>query len=354
MTRDQPQDGALDIALIPGDGIGPEVVAAAVPVLEQAAKGVGVSLYWNELDWGGRHYREQGRFMPVDAVEVLRSCDAILLGAVGDPSLPGDPAVNEVILPIRRGLDLFANLRPIVTQPGVASPLRDPRSGQIDILFVRENTEGEYADRGHIDDEGAEQVAVFTRRGVERVARYALGAARARGGRLVSVTKSNALRYSMVLWDEVVADVARDFPDVTVTSLLVDAAAYELVRRPWDFDVVVASNLFGDILSDLGAAVQGSLGMAPSANVTDVRGVPGFFEPVHGSAPEIAGRGVANPVGTIIAGAMMFDHLGFPSAAGAIRQAVTDVLQHGAGTPDIGGTLSTVELGKRVAKAVGN
>jgi tartrate dehydrogenase/decarboxylase/D-malate dehydrogenase len=290
--------------------------------------------------------------MPSDALERLGPFDAILFGAVGDSRLQDNVTLNGLLLPIRRGFDQYACVRPAVLYPGVRSPLAGRKPGDIDFVVVRENTEGEYAQIGGqlyagTPHEVAVQAATFTRHGTERVIRFAFDLARRRGGKrlLTSVTKSNAQGFSMEFWDRVFADVARGYPDVRTESLLVDAACMDLVRRPQDFDVVVASNLFGDILTDLSAAITGSLGLAPSANLNPARTFPSMFEPVHGSAPDIAGRGVANPMAAMLAGAMMLDFLTESAAARVVENAVLRVLADGrALTPDLGGTGTTGDV----------
>src|SRR3954447_5766988 len=321
------------IAVIPGDGIGNEVTPAALRVLERAGTRHGARFEWTSFPWGSAHYFEHGRMMPEDALDVLRPFDAIFFGAVGDPRIQDNVTLNGLLLPIRRGFDQFACVRPAVLYPGVRSPLVGRNGGDIDFVVVRENTEGEYAQIGgglHFDGpfEVAIQTATFTRHGTERVIRFAFELARKRNGRklLTSVTKSNAQGFSMGFWDRVFTEVAREYPDIRTESLLVDAACMDLVRRPQDFDVMVASNLFGDILTDLSAAITGSLGLAPSGNLNPPRTFPSMFEPVHGSAPDIVGRGVANPLATMLAGAMMTDFLGETEAAARIEKAVRAVL----------------------------
>jgi tartrate dehydrogenase/decarboxylase/D-malate dehydrogenase len=342
----------LSVALVPGDGIGQEVVPAARRILEKACEGEQMRLEFASYDWGSEYYFRHGMMMPVDALERLRSHDAILLGAVGHPDIPDHITLHGLLLPIRRGFDLYANVRPAYLYPGVRSPLAGYEPGSIDMVVVRENTEGEYAPIGgflyhHMPEETAVQTAVFTRHGCERIIRHAFELARSRNRkrRVTSVTKSNAQAYGMVLWDRVFRAVAAEYPDIAADSLLVDAAAMDFVRRPAYFDVVVASNLFGDILSDLSAIVTGGIGLAPSANIDPHRRNPGLFEPVHGSAPDIAGKGKANPLGCILASAMMLDHLGIGAAAARMEQAVRAVLAAGyALTPDLGGKASTSEV----------
>jgi tartrate dehydrogenase/decarboxylase/D-malate dehydrogenase len=342
----------LAIAVLAGDGIGPEVIGAAQKVLQAVAPRHELEFSFEQFDWGAEYYFQHGRMMPPTALDVLRSFDAILLGAVGHPDIPDHITLNGMLLPIRRGFDLFANVRPAVLYDGVESPLSGRQPGEIDMVIVRENTEGEYSPIGgflyhHQPEEVAVQTAVFTRRGTERVIRYAFELARRRNGRkrVASVTKSNAQAYGMVLWDRAFDEVSREFPEIETESLLVDAAAMNLVRRPESFDVIVASNLFGDILSDLSAIVTGSIGLAPSANLDPTRRAPSLFEPVHGSAPDIAGRGIANPLAAIFSAAMMLDHLGEPEAARELECAVKAVLAARAvRTPDLGGSSTTAQV----------
>jgi tartrate dehydrogenase/decarboxylase/D-malate dehydrogenase len=337
------------IAVIAGDGIGQEVTPAAISVLEAAAKRTGFALAWQEFPWGSQQYLDHGRMMPENALDLLRPFDAILFGAVGDPRIQDNVTLNGLLLPIRRGFDQYACVRPAILYPGVRSPLAGRKGGEIDFVVIRENTEGEYSQVGGEAHRGgahevAIQSAVFTRHGTERVIRFAFDLARKRNRKrlVTSVTKSNAQGFSMAFWDRVFADVAREYPEMRTESLLVDAACMDLVRRPNDFDVIVASNLFGDILTDLSAAITGSLGLAPSANLNPARTAPSLFEPVHGSAPDIVGKGIANPLATILAGAMMLDFLGESGAAADVDRAVRAVLAEGrALTPDLGGTGTT-------------
>jgi tartrate dehydrogenase/decarboxylase/D-malate dehydrogenase len=352
--------GRYRVALIPGDGIGKEVLPAGALVCEAAAARFGFGLEWQEFGWGSDHYFEHGTMMPADALDQLRPFDAIYLGAVGHPRIQDNVTLNGLLLPIRRGFDQYACVRPAVLYPGVVSPLAGKKAGEIDLVVVRENTEGEYAQvGGHVyagtADEVALQTAVFTRHGTERIVRHAFELARRRGKRrrVTSVTKSNAQGFGMVFWDRVFAEVAREFPDVATESLLVDAACMELVRRPESFDVMVASNLFGDILTDLSAIIAGSLGLAPSANLNPTRAFPSMFEPVHGSAPDIAGRGIANPLATILAGAMMLEFLGEAEAARGMEASVVAVLSAGRPlTPDLQGHATTRDVSLAVADRV--
>jgi tartrate dehydrogenase/decarboxylase/D-malate dehydrogenase len=340
---------ARRIALIPGDGIGPEVIDAAVEVLDAALARTSEQYDWVRLPWGSEQYLRDGRMMPNDALEQLRAYDAILLGAVGDPRVADHVTLHGLLLPIRRGFDQFLCVRPVRSYAAVPIPLGRV-NGSIDLVVVRENTEGEYADVGgrlytSTDGEVAVQTNVFTHRGCERIIKAAFQLAATRRRHVTSITKSNAQRYGRVLWDEVFTGVAARHPEIGTRSLLVDAAAMELVRAPERFDVLVGSNLFGDILSDLAAAVTGGVGLAPSANVDPTRACPSMFEPVHGSAPDIAGRGIANPIAAILSGAMMLDHLGSAQAARLIRGAVDQILDTpGPRTPDLGGTAGTKDV----------
>jgi tartrate dehydrogenase/decarboxylase / D-malate dehydrogenase len=340
------------IASIAGDGVGTEVVPQAKRVLEKIARKHDVSFAFQDFDWGAEHFFRWGRMMPAGALDLLQPCDAILLGAVGHPDIPDHTTLNGLLLPIRRAFDLYANVRPAYLFPGVASPLAKPRGGEIDLVVVRENTEGEYAQVGgfvyqHQPEEVAIQTSVFTRRGTERVVRFAFELAVKRGKkkRVTSITKSNAQGFSMTLWDRTFQEVAAGYPDVETESLLVDAAAMNFIRRPESFDVVVASNLFGDILSDISAIVVGSMGLAASANLDPLRRFPSMFEPVHGSAPDIAGKGVVNPLATILSAALMLDHLQLSEAARAVESAVAAVLAEGrVRTADLGGSSTTEEV----------
>jgi tartrate dehydrogenase/decarboxylase/D-malate dehydrogenase len=339
------------IAVIAGDGVGQEVVPQAKRVLEKAAHKHNLTFAFQDFEWGAAHYFRWGKMMPDGAIDLLQSCDAILLGAVGHPDIPDHTTLNGLLLPIRRAFDQYANVRPAYLYPGVKSPLAGRQGGQIDMVVVRENTEGEYAQVGGFvymaqPEEVAIQTSVFTRRGIERVVRYGfeLAARRGKKMRVTSVTKSNAQGYGMGLWDRTFSEVAAEFPAIATESLLVDAAAMNFIRRPESFDVVVASNLFGDILSDLSAIIVGSMGLAASANLDPSRRFPSMFEPVHGSAPDIAGKGVVNPLATILSAAMMLEHLEQPAAARDVEHAVAAVLAEGkVRTPDLGGGNSTQE-----------
>jgi len=338
------------IALLPGDGIGKEVVPQAVRVLQAAAEGFTFS--FESFEWGCEYYLRTGRMMPEDGLERLRPFDAILLGAIGHPSVPDHISLRELLLQIRFGFDLYVNLRPVEILPGLEPPLRGKTADDINMLFIRENSEGEYCGMGGrfkrgTPDEVAVQQSVFTRKGVERIMRYAFEQARRRPHkRLASATKSNAMQYTMVMWDEVLRAVARDYPDVTVASYHVDALAARMITHPESLDVVVGSNLFADILTDLGAALQGSLGLAASANLNPTERLgPPMFEPVHGSAPDIEGRGIANPIAAIWTSALMMEHLGEPAASARIMQALRRVTgEKKVRTPDLGGKNTTQEF----------
>jgi tartrate dehydrogenase/decarboxylase/D-malate dehydrogenase len=339
---------SYDIALIPGDGIGPEVVDATLPILDAAATAADFDVETTRYDWGTDRYLNEGAMMPEDGLDRLASHDAILLGAVGHPDVPDHVTLNGLLLPIRKGFDQSICKRPAVLFEGVDSPLKGYSGGDIDILVFRENTEGEYADVGGREHRGYEnevavQSAVYTRRSTERIVRAAFEAATERSGHLTNVTKSNAQAHGMVFWDDIVAEVSEEYPGVEVERLLVDAASMDMVRRPDEFDVVVCSNLFGDILTDVGAIVTGSMGLAPSANVDPGRDNPSMFEPVHGSAFDIMGEGVANPLATVLSGSLMFDHLGEAAAATALWDAVADQLADADAprTADLGGESGT-------------
>jgi tartrate dehydrogenase/decarboxylase/D-malate dehydrogenase len=356
------------VAVIGGDGIGPEVIDQAIRVADAAARRGRASVEWDRLPWSTAFYKKTGHMVPPDGWDLLRKHDAVLFGAVGSPDVPDTVTVQGLILPMRRKFDQYVNLRPAYLFDGVQSPLwerspaggvRPKSAGSIDMLVYRENTEGEYAPIGGRLYEGtagdvAVQTSVFTRRGTERIMRAAFEGARKRRKKVTSITKSNALGFSMVLWDDVFKSVCRDYPDVEANALLVDAAAMDFVRRPEAFDVVVASNLFGDILTDLSAVITGSLGLAASGNINPERTSPSMFEPVHGSAPDIAGKGIANPLAAILSAGMLLDHLGLDRPGADVRRAVAEVLKAGrVRTPDLGGTSRTAEMGDAVLAAVG-
>ncbi len=347
------------IAAIPADGIGPEVIDAGLEVLDAlAARDGGFSLTVDRYDWGSERYRRTGALMPADGLDQLRSADAIYFGAVGSPDIPDHVTLWGLRLPICHGFDQYANVRPTRILPGVTSPLRDVGVGDLDWLIVRENSEGEYAGQGGrthrgLPEEVATETAIFTRRGVERIMRFAFAEAAARPARhLTVVTKSNAQRHGMVFWDEIAALVAADFPEVVWDKELVDAMTTRMVRRPRSIDTVVATNLHADILSDLAAALAGSLGIAPTGNVDPERRFPSMFEPIHGSAFDITGKGIANPVASFWTAAMMLDHLGEKAAGAALMRAVEQVCAAGIVTPDLGGTATTRDVTRAVCEGL--
>lgn len=348
------------IAVVPGDGIGIDTIDEAVATLRVACEvHGGLRLTFEHFDWGCGYYLRTGRMMPEDGLQILADHDAILLGAVGAPSVPDHVSLWGLLLPIRKTFDQYINLRPVRLLRGVPGPLRDRGPESIDMVCVRENTEGEYAGVGghvhrHTDHEVAIQTSVFTRHGVERVLRYAFELARGRPRReLASATKSNAMQYAMVFWDEVFRDLQAEYPDVSCRQYHVDALAARFVTAPESLDVVVGSNLFADILTDLGGALQGSLGIPPSANINPERSHPSMFEPVHGSAPDIAGKGIANPIAAIWAASMMMDHLGHEDVGALLLRAVEAVTERGAVlTPDLGGTATTREAGAAIREAL--
>jgi tartrate dehydrogenase/decarboxylase/D-malate dehydrogenase len=344
------------IAVIAGDGIGREVIPAGLAALAGATKGTGVSLTFTDLPWGCDYYLRHGRMMDEDGYERAASFDAIYLGAIGSPSVPDHIAVWDLLLPLRQRFQQYVNLRPMRLLPGLVSPLANRGAADIDMVCVRENTEGEYAGVGgriHVGTphEVAEQTGLFTRAGIERILRFGFETARKRPRKLLaSATKSNALRHSMVFWDEVAEIVRKDYPDVEYRKYHVDAIAARMVTHPATLDVIVASNLFGDILTDIGSAISGSLGIAPGANINPEKKFPSMFEPIHGSAPDIAGKGIANPIGAIWAGAMMLDHLGHRDVHDKIIGAVERVVSSGKiRTPDLGGTATTKEMADAIA-----
>jgi len=346
------------IALIPGDGIGKEVVPEGVRVLEAVGKRFGIRFQWDEFDWSCERYAATGAMMPADGLEQIRNHDAIYFGAVGFPTVPDHVSLWGLLIPMRRGFQQYVNLRPVRLMPGITSPLAGRNPGDIDFWIVRENTEGEYSSVGGRMFEGTPQEmviqeSVFTRRGVDRILRYAYELARSRPKKhLSSATKSNGIAITMPYWDERVAAIGAEYADVRSDQYHIDILTAHFVQHPDWFDVVVGSNLFGDILSDLGPACTGTIGIAPSGNLNPEREFPSLFEPVHGSAPDIAGKFVANPIGQIWSGAMMLDHLGHPDAAAAVMTAIETVLTAGPRTREIGGTAGTREVGVAIADAV--
>ena len=349
---------AQRIAVVPGDGIGAEVTAAARAVLDAVCARHRIDLTYDSFNWSCRRYAETGSMMPRDAIETLRAYDAVLLGAVGWPGVPDHVSLWGLLIPIRRAFRQYANVRPVRVFEGVESPLTTARAGKVDLVVVRENVEGEYSEIGGrlnrgFPDEMAVQEAVFTRVGVERIARHAFELARTRRRRLTSATKSNGIVHTMPFWDEVVAEVAADYPDVEWESELIDALAAKVVLEPSRFDVIVASNLFGDILSDLTAAVAGSIGIAPSANLDPTHTYPSMFEPVHGSAPDIAGKGLANPVGAVWSATLMLEHLGHEAAGDDVLRAIETCMRDPATrTPDLGGDATTDQVTQRLVDLI--
>jgi len=347
------------IGVIAGDGIGREVIPAGIAAIEAATRGTGISLTFTELPWGCDYYTRHGRMMEDNGFEKAAGFDAIYLGAIGDPKVPDHIAVWELLLPLRQRFQQYVNLRPMRLLPGLTSPLANRGAADIDMVCVRENTEGEYAGLGgriHVGtpNEVAEQTGLFTRHGIERILRFGFETAMKRPRKLLaSATKSNALRHSMVFWDEVADIVRKDYPQVEYRKYHVDAIAARMVTHPASLDVIVASNLFGDILTDIGSAISGSLGIAPGANINPERQFPSMFEPIHGSAPDIAGKGIANPIGAIWAGAMMLDHLGHRDVHDRIIGAVERVVASGNNrTPDLGGKATTKQLAEAVVKEI--
>lgn len=346
------------IAVIAGDGIGREVAPEGMRALDAAGRRFGFRFEWREFDWSCETYAETGMMMPADGLARLRTFDAIFLGAVGHPTVPDHVSLWGLLIPIRRHFRQYVNLRPVRLLCGIESPLKNWQPGQIDFTIVRENNEGEYSNIGGrlyegTPEEMAVQQTVFTRRGVERVMRYAFELARTRKKHLTSATKSNGIIYTMPFWDECFQRVAVDYPDIRTDQFHIDILTAHLVRHPDWFDVVVASNLFGDILSDLGPAVVGSIGIAPSANLNPEKEFPSMFEPVHGSAPDIAGKGIANPIGQIWSGAMMLRHLGEEEAADAVENAIAKALvRPEVRTPDIGGNAGTRDMSEAIVSAI--
>jgi len=347
------------IAVIMGDGIGKEVVPEGMRVLDVAAERFGFKLEWTPFPWSCEYYSSKGEMMPKNGLDILKEYESIFLGAVGYPGVPDHVSLWGLLIPIRRGFQQYVNFRPVRNMKGITSPLRDIEAGKIDFCVVRENNEGEYSNIGGMMYEGTDQEfvvqeTVFTRKGVERIMRAAFDVARKREKKKVtSVTKSNGIVFTMPYWDEIFKGIAKEYPDVKTDQYHVDALSAMFVQHPEQFDVVVGSNLFGDILSDLGAAVAGSLGIAPSASLNPERKFPSMFEPVHATAPDIAGKVFANPIGQILSGALMVDHLGYPEAAKAIEKAVeVAVADKNIRTRDLGGEASTQQMGKAIAELV--
>jgi len=350
------------VAVIRGDGIGIEVVEEGMKVLKAVSKQYDFDFTFDEFPWSSDYYKDHGEMMPSDALDTLSGYDAIFLGAVGHPDIQDHITLNGLLLPIRRTFDQYICERPNILYPGITSPLSGKSPFDIDMVVIRENTEGEYANVGGFQysdfpEEIGIQTGIFTRKGCERAIRYAFELARRRNKKnhLTSVTKSNAQGYGLVVWDRAFDRVRQDYPDIQTRSLLVDAASMDFIRKPESFDVVVGSNLFGDILTDIGAIITGSMGLASSANLDPERRYPSMFEPVHGSAPDIMGQGIANPMAQILTGAMMARHLGENSAAEDIESSVLSLLEEGEIlTPDLGGTSSTQVVGDAVVRSLGH
>ena len=346
------------IAVIAGDGIGKEVVPVGMRVIDAAGKKFGFSLTWDTFPWSCEYYLAEGSMMPDDGLAILKTYDAIYLGAVGAPGVPDAVSLWGLLIPIRRSFRQYANLRPVRLLKGVTSPLRDLKPGDIDICVVRENNEGEYSNVGGrmyagTDLEMVTQQSLFTRKGVENIIRFAFDLGRQRKKHVTSATKSNGIIYTMPFWDEIFWSLAQRYPDVQADQYHIDNLCAQFVLHPDRFDVVVGSNLFGDILSDLGPAIAGSLGIAPSANLNPEREYPSMFEPVHGSAPDIAGKGIANPIGQIWSGAMMLEHLGYGAAARAVERAIETVTGGQViKTADLGGTATTQDVGNAIIAAL--
>jgi tartrate dehydrogenase/decarboxylase/D-malate dehydrogenase len=358
-TSTPEQVATKSIAVIPGDGIGKEVIPAGLAALEAATRGANLTLTFTELPWGCEYYLAHRRMMEEDGFTRLARFDAIYLGAIGAPGVPDHISVWELLLPLRQRFDQYVNLRPMRLLPGLTSPLANRGATDIDMVCVRENSEGEYAGLGgrvHVGTphEVAEQTGVFTRRGIERLVKYGFELAAQRPRRmLASATKSNAMQHSMVLWDEVTDCLRREYPAVGFTKYHADALAARMITNPGSVDVIVASNLFGDILTDVGAAISGSLGIAPGANINPERRFPSMFEPIHGSAPDIAGKGIANPIGAIWAGAMMMDHLGRRDLHDRMLGAIERVVASGKDrTPDLGGNAKTKDLAGAIVNEI--
>ncbi|RVU32520.1 tartrate dehydrogenase [Neptunomonas marina] len=350
----------FNIAVIPGDGIGKEVIPEGIKALEAATAAFGIQLTFTWFDWSCETYHQTGKMMPDNGLEILKTFDAIYLGAVGFPGVPDHISLWGLLLPIRREFDQYVNLRPVRLFEGLASPLANKAPGDIDFYVVRENVEGEYSNIGGVqypgsDNEVVVQQSVFTRKGTDRIIKYAFELAQQRDKHLSSATKSNGLYHSMPYWDSRVEAISADYPEVNVDHFHIDIFCANLVRMPEFYDVIVGSNLFGDILSDLGPACTGTIAIAPSANINPDKTFPSMFEPVHGSAPDIAGQNIANPIGTVWAGAMMLQHLGCDDVHDVMMAAIEEVIQRQESlTRDMGGIASTQELGDAIVAAIGN
>ena len=344
------------IAVIAGDGIGPDVLAEGIKVLDLCAKAEGFELEYEHFPWSCKYYLETGKMMPDDGLEILKKFDAIYLGAVGYPGVPDHISLRQLLLKIRKGFDQYVNVRPVKLLNGAPTPLKNATCEDIDMVVIRENSEGEYAGEGCHMNEGTpeeyvHQTGVFTRKGCERIIRYAFELAKKEGKTVTSVSKGNALNYSMVFWDKIFHEVAAEYPDIKTNEFLVDAAACHFVRDPKRFQVVVTSNLFGDILTDLGAAIAGGMGLAAGANLNPEKEFPSMFEPIHGSAPDIAGKGIANPMASIWSVSQMLDFFGYDNAAKQVIASIEDVLTEKKHLPvDLGGNASTQEVGDAVCE----
>lgn len=343
------------IAVIPGDGIGPEIAPQGMKVLDAAAGRFGFELQYEQFPYGAGYYKQTGTFMPDDALEILRAYDALYFGAVGLPEVDDTLPARLFTFKIRTGFDQYVNYRPARLLPGLEGPLRNKTSKDIDLVVIRENTEGEFVQSGgfvrpEFADGMATDTSIFTRKGIERVARYAFELARRRRKRVTNVTKSNTLIHSLAYWDRIVEQVRASYPDVEYSKMYVDNAAANFVLHPEKFDVIVTTNFIGDILSDLGGAIMGSLGLGPSGNINPERTYPSMFEPIHGSAPDIAGRGIANPIGAIWSGALMLEHLGRHDAAACIVRAIEAMLRQGVLPADLGGSAKTGQIADTIVK----
>lgn len=345
------------IAVVPGDGIGHEIVPAGVEVLDAVAARFGFELEKESFPFGAGYYQQTGKFLPDDGMETLRKFDAIYFGAVGLPAVDDTLPAREYTFKVRKGFEQYVNYRPVRLLKGIESPLAGRTPEEIDFVVIRENTEGEFVQLGeqfHPESpEGfATETSVFTRKGIERVARYSFELARRRRGKVTNVTKSNTLIHSLAFWDQVLDEVSQDYSDVEYHKMYVDNASASFVLRPEIFDVILTTNMIGDILSDLGGAIMGSLGLGPSGNLNPEKTAPSMFEPIHGSAPDIVGKGIANPIGSIWSGALMLEHLGEPEAAAAIVQAIEATIESGNHTVDLGGNATTAEITTQILKHV--
>jgi tartrate dehydrogenase/decarboxylase/D-malate dehydrogenase len=343
------------IAVIPGDGVGPEIVPAGTKVLDAAAERFGFQVQYEEFPYGAGYYKQTGAFMPEDALDVLRQFDALYFGAVGLPDVDDTLPARLFTFKVRTGFDQYVNYRPARLLPGIEGPLRNKGPRDIDFVVVRENTEGEFVQSGgfvraEFADGMATDTSIFTRKGIERIARYSFELARRRRNRVTNVTKSNTLIHSLAYWDRIVGQVSADYSDVEYKKMYVDNASANFVLRPEQFDVIVTTNFIGDILSDLSGAIMGSLGLGPSGNINPEKTYPSMFEPIHGSAPDIAGQGIANPIGAIWSGAIMLEHLGEEEAAESIVRAIEATIRQGLLPIDLGGSAKTMQIADAVVR----